>query len=349
VNMGERYTDYQTYLKGRFGCRVQKITVDAGFSCPNRDGTLSSEGCLFCNQRGSGTGAFRRGMSIREQVEEGKRQLFRRYKARKFIAYFQAFTNTYASLDRLKKAYDEALSADDMVGLSIGTRPDCVGEPVLDLLETYRETHLVWVEYGLQSASDATLSTINRGHDFACFRDAVARTRKRGILTCAHVILGLPGEDRSHMLATARALCACGVDGVKIHLLYVVKDTPLEALYKAGRYTPLEQEAYVDLVCDFLERLSPEMVIQRLTGDPHPEELAAPGWCRDKAGTLAGIRSTLEKRNSWQGKYCTGPGKEAGESFQIVPDAGSGPKSGKREMTGTKEELEWDTVFSSKD
>jgi len=302
--MEKRYHDLNTYLKNRFGCRVQKITLDAGFSCPNRDGTLSREGCVFCNCKGSGTGAHERGMSITEQMKEGKKRLSHRYGAKKFIAYFQAFTNTYGPINRLKAAYDEALLSDDVVGISIGTRPDCVGDEVLDLLERYLKTHLVWIEYGLQSADDATLSRINRGHDFACFKDAVQMTRKRGIATCAHVILGLPGEDRSHMMHTADAVSECGVNGVKIHLLYVVRGTRLETLFKRKEYIPLSQETYVDLACDFLERIPAEVVIQRLTGDPHPEELVAPDWCRDKAGTLAGIRETLEKRDSWQGKHC---------------------------------------------
>lgn len=301
--MEQRYRDFNTYLKDRFGCRVQKITLDAGFSCPNRDGTLSAAGCIYCNQRGSGTGAHARGISLYEQVEEGKARLSRRYGAKKFIAYFQAFTNTYAPLDRLKAAYDAALAPKDVVGISVGTRPDCVPDGILDLLAGYQKTHLVWVEYGLQSAHDATLSRINRGHDFACFKDAVARTRKRGISVCAHVILGLPGEDRSHMTATAEALSACGVDGVKIHLLYVVKGTRLETLFRKKEYVPLDRKAYADRVCDFLERLPADVVIQRLTGDPHVDELVAPDWCRDKAGTLAMIRKTLETRDAWQGKF----------------------------------------------
>lgn len=301
--MKKRYRDFNTYLRERFGCRVQKITLDAGFSCPNRDGSLSSKGCLFCNPRGSGTGAYLKGVSIRDQVEAGRKNLSRRYGAKKFIAYFQAFTNTYGPVEHLKAVYDEALAAADMVGLSVGTRPDCVNDDVLDLLQGYLGTHLVWVEYGLQSAHDPTLSRINRGHDFACFKKAVARTRERGIAVCAHVILGLPGEDRSHMMKTADALAACGVDGVKIHLLYVVKGTAMEALFEKRAYVPLSQEAYIALVSDFLERLPPHVVIQRLTGDPHPGELVAPRWCLDKAGTLSGIRRTLEKRDSWQGKF----------------------------------------------
>lgn len=299
--MDKRYNDLNTYLRSLFGCRVQKITVDAGLSCPNRDGRVSTGGCIFCNARGSGTGAHTRGLTITDQLLQGKKSLARRYKAKKFLAYFQSFSNTYAPIDKLQKLYDEALAVEDIVGLSIGTRPDCVDLPVLELLQDYAGHHLIWIEYGLQSASDKTLELINRGHDVQCFKDAVSATLNRGIKICAHVILGLPGETRSDILQTARTISDLGIDGVKLHLLYVVKGTPLEALYRQGDYRCLEQQAYIDLVCDFLERIPPEMVIQRLTGDPHPEELVAPQWSREKTETIRKINETLERRDSWQG------------------------------------------------
>lgn len=299
--MDKRYNDLNTYLRSLFGCRVQKITVDAGLSCPNRDGRVSTGGCIFCNARGSGTGAHTRGLTITDQLLQGKKYLARRYKAKKFLAYFQSFSNTYAPIDKLQKLYDEALAVEDIVGLSIGTRPDCVDLPVLELLQDYAGHHLIWIEYGLQSASDKTLELINRGHDVQCFKDAVSATLNRGIKICAHVILGLPGETRSDILQTARTISDLGIDGVKLHLLYVVKGTPLEALYRQGDYRCLEQQAYIDLVCDFLERIPPEMVIQRLTGDPHPEELVAPQWSREKTETIRKINETLERRDSWQG------------------------------------------------
>jgi radical SAM protein (TIGR01212 family) len=301
--MKRRYNDLNTYLRNIFGCRVQKITVDAGLTCPNRDGTLSRGGCIYCNTRGSGTGAHAKGLSITRQLANGKKSLSKRYKAKKFIAYFQSFSNTYAPLPVLQRLYDEALKVDDIVGLSIGTRPDCVDEAVLELLQDYAGHHLIWIEYGLQSARDATLAFINRGHDVQCFGNAVAKTRNRGIKICAHVILGLPHENRQDMLHTAATIAKMGIDGLKLHLLYVVKGTPLEALYRKGEFKCLEQPAYVDLVCDFLERIPAEMVIQRLTGDPHRKELAAPEWSLKKTETLDLIRQTLEKRDSWQGKY----------------------------------------------
>ena len=303
MQANKRYNDLNTYLRNLFGCRVQKITVDAGLTCPNRDGTIASGGCIYCNIRGSGTGAHAKGLSVLQQLTNGKKLLSRRYQAKKFIAYFQSFSNTYAPLSVLKSLYEEALSVEDIVGLSVGTRPDCVDEPVLDLLQNYAQRCLVWVEYGLQSANDKTLALINRGHDVQCFIDAVEKTKTRGIKICAHVILGLPHETREDMLRTAATIQKLGIDGIKLHLLYVVQGTRLETLYRQGEFKCLEQQEYVDLVCDFLERISPAMVVQRLTSDPHPKELAAPTWSLKKTETLELIRKTLEKRDSCQGKY----------------------------------------------
>jgi radical SAM protein (TIGR01212 family) len=303
--MDKRYYDFNTYLRNIFGCRVQKITIDAGLSCPNRDGTLSTEGCIYCNDRGSGTGAYARGLSVTDQLLEGKRVLSKRYKAKKFIAYFQSFSNTYAPFDRLKKIYEEALAVENVVGLSIGTRPDCVDEPILNLLSGYSEDYLTWIEYGLQSAHDRTLAFINRGHDVACFKKAVNITRNRGIKICAHVIIGLPMEEKHHILETADTIADLKIDGIKIHMLYVVAGTKLEQVYLQGQYRCLEQQEYVNLVCDFIEHIPKDMVIQRLTGDPHPGELVAPLWSLRKAETLALIRQRLEQRGTWQGKLAS--------------------------------------------
>ena len=300
--MSKRYTDYNTYLRQVFGCRVQKISIDAGLSCPNRDGRTGTGGCIYCNARGSGTGAFAQGISIAEQVARGKVLMAKRYKASKYIAYFQSFSNTYAPVSILKRLYDEALTVPGVVGLAIGTRPDCVDGEILDLLESYADPYLVWIEYGLQSAHDHTLRRINRGHDFDCFQKAVALTRNRGIKICTHLILGLPGETREMMLDTARTIARMAIDGVKLHLLYVVKGTALEVLYQQGLYRCLEQQEYVDFVCDVLELLPREMIIQRLTGDPHPEELVAPFWSLQKTQTFSMIQKALANRDSWQGK-----------------------------------------------
>ncbi len=301
--MEKPYNDLNSYLRKIFGCRVQKITVDAGLTCPNRDGSLGTGGCIYCNPRGSGTGAYKKGVSIRKQLLEGKKALSKRYKAKKFIAYFQSYSNTYASIDKLKQMYDEAVSIEDVVGLSIGTRPDCIDPDRLSLIEHYARNYLVWIEYGLQSAVDETLAFINRGHDVDSFVKAVRNTKNRGIKICAHVILGLPQEERSHMLQTAKMISDLGIDGIKLHLLYVIRGTPMETLYRKGKYRCLEQQEYVDLVCDFLERIPPNMVIQRLTGDPHRQELVAPAWSLQKAETLAFIKDTFEKRGTRQGLF----------------------------------------------
>jgi radical SAM protein (TIGR01212 family) len=303
--MHKRYNDFNTYLRSIFGCRVQKITIDAGLSCPNRNGTISTGGCIYCNALGSGTGAHAKGLSVTDQIVQGKRALSKRYKAKKFIAYFQSFSNTYGPFDRLKNLYEQALAIEDVVGLSIGTRPDCVDEQILELLQSYVKKHLVWIEYGLQSANDSTLAFINRGHDVKCFKKAVLATKNRGIKICAHVILGLPNEKKAHLLETARAISDMGIDGIKIHLLYVVRGTTLDKIYAAGEYRCLKQQQYADLVCDFLEHIPQNMVIQRLTGDPHPEELVAPMWALKKTENMALIKETLEKRDSWQGKFAT--------------------------------------------
>ncbi len=303
----KRYNDLNTYFRSLFGCRVHKITIDAGFACPNRDGTLSRSGCIFCNNRGSGTGAHAAGLSVTEQLRAGRKVLSRRYKATKFIAYFQAYTNTYAPLDRLKKLYDEALAEDYIVGLSVGTRPDCVNPDVLGLLENYTDRYLIWLEYGVQSALDKTLALINRGHDFACVEKAIEMTKNRGVKICAHIILGLPGETAADMLHTAEVVGRLGIDAVKIHLLYVVKNTPLVGMLAKGAYHCMEQQEYVDRVCDVLERLPEDMIIQRLTGDPHPADLVAPLWAMRKRETLAAIQKTMADRDSWQGKYFCKP------------------------------------------
>ena len=218
-----RYYDLNTYFRSKFGERVHKIAIDAGLTCPNRDGTLGTGGCIYCNAKGSGTGNFSRGYTITRQIEESRAKVVKRFRARKFIAYFQSFTNTYAALAHLKILYDEALAVPGVVGLAIGTRPDCISGEVLDLLQSYAQNYLVWVEYGLQSAHDETLQRINRGHDVAAFEAAVAATAGRGIQIGAHVILGLPGETAEHVRATADFIARLPIDGVKLHLLYVIK------------------------------------------------------------------------------------------------------------------------------
>ncbi len=298
---GKLYRDYNSYLREIFGCRVQKITLDAGLSCPNRDGTLGRGGCIYCNEKGSGTGAARFA-GISEQIRAGKERLARKYKAEKFIAYFQSFSNTYAPLSRLEALYGEALADPDIVGLSIGTRPDCVSDETLDYLARLAQSHLICMEYGLQSARDETLERIGRGHSVAAFIDAVERSRARKIPVCAHVILGLPGEKDEDMLHTARFIAHHGVQAVKIHLLYVIRGTELERMYRTGAYSCLSRDGYAAVAGEFIALLHPQIVIQRLTGDPHPGELVAPLWALEKASNIKTIQTYMEKNGLYQGK-----------------------------------------------
>lgn len=299
----KRYNQYSRHLQNIFNCKVYKITIDAGFSCPNRDGAFSKDGCIFCDTSGSFSQAHSNLFPIEQQLEESIIRLKNRFKAEKFISYFQAYTNTYAPVNKLKSLYDRAVSHPDVVGLSIGTRPDCVDEEKLDLIETYSENKLVWIEYGLQSIHNKTLEFINRGHSFEDFVKAMDLSKKRNLNICAHVIIGLPGETRKDMLETARVLADMGVDGVKIHLLCVLKGTKLEDLYNASKINLLSSAEYVETVCDFLEILPPSVTIHRLAGNGLKKILVAPKWLDEKFKILNMIDAELEKRNSCQGKF----------------------------------------------
>jgi radical SAM protein (TIGR01212 family) len=313
----KRYRDFNSSLREIFGGRVQKIALDAGFTCPNRDGTLSRGGCIYCDSRGSGTGAMLgRHLSIHEQMARGCEFARNRYGAEKFIAYFQSFTNTYGPVLTLKHLYDQALAHPGVVGLSVGTRPDCITPEILEVLGAYKDRYLVWLELGLQSAHDATLRRINRGHDVACFDRAVVMAADRGLNVCAHVILGLPGETGAMMIETARHLASLPLKGVKIHALYVVRGTQLSAMYERGQYRCLTREEYVESVVDFIELIPPHVVIQRLTGDPVHSELHAPEWVKDKRINLNLIHDRLKERNTWQGKECQA--STAGLGRQVI-------------------------------
>jgi hypothetical protein len=258
-------------------------------------------GCIYCDARGSGA-CHIRGETLDEQIEQGIAFARKRYGAPKFIVYFQAFTNTYAPVEQLAALYDKALAYPDVVGLSIGTRPDCVPDSVLDLIADYARTHYVWTEYGLQSARDDTLKAIHRGHTVAEFVDAVQRTKARHILTCAHIMLGLPGESPADMMATADLLADLDLDGIKIHPTYVSKDTVLEEMYEQGSFAPLAMLTYAERCCDVLERLPEHMVVQRITGEAPQDVLVAPEWCLAKRDVLEAIHAELVQRDSWQGK-----------------------------------------------
>jgi len=306
MELMRRYNDFASYLRRQFGCRVQKISLDAGLTCPNRDGTKGRGGCIYCDPRGSGTGAAALGLTVTQQMLRGQEYLRRRFRARKFLAYFQSFSNTYAPLERLRALYDEALSPDGVVGLAVATRPDCVSEEVLDLLDGYAQERMVWVEYGLQSVHDRTLSLIQRGHSLAEFLWALKLTQGRRLKVCVHVILGLPGEGAAEMMATAQALGALPIDAVKLHCLYVLRGTRMELLWRHGGYTPLTQAAYIELAIDFLERLPYHVVVQRLTSDPDPQRLLAPEWALRKRETLDLLARRMEERDFWQGKLIGG-------------------------------------------
>ncbi|HMK64774.1 MAG TPA: TIGR01212 family radical SAM protein [Thermodesulfobacteriota bacterium] len=295
------YRNYSSYLFETFGCRVHKITLDAGLTCPNRDGSKGTGGCVYCDGKGSGTGAHKEYLSITSQMGRGKEYLKRRFGAEKFIAYFQSFSNTYASIDHLASLYQEALSQTDVVGLAVGTRPDCISPEILDLLAGWQSSHRVWVEYGLQSFHPRTLDLINRGHTIQDFIEAVEQTRRRNINICVHIILGLPGEGLEDVLLTAQELSKMDIQGLKIHSLYINRGTVLEQWLEQKLYQPLEQPQYADWVCRFLEYCPPHWVVQRLTGDPDRRQLVAPQWALEKQKTLSLIRSRFLERGSGQG------------------------------------------------
>jgi radical SAM protein (TIGR01212 family) len=295
------YRSLSQHLRERFGEPVYRVTVDAGFTCPNVDGTVAKGGCVYCDNRSFSPNRRLPRRSIGEQVAHGVELLGSRYGVRRFLAYFQAATNTYAPVEKLRRLYDEALAHPQVVGLAIGTRPDCVGDDVLELIEEYSRRLYVCLELGLQSIHDRSLEWMNRGHGLASFVDAVRRCDGRAFELCAHVILGLPGESREDMCATADVLASLPVQGVKIHNLHVVRDTPLEAQHAAGLVRMLELDEYVAIVCDFLERLPAEMVIHRLNGDAPPRYLVAPTWCLEKDRLLRAIRAELARRGTHQG------------------------------------------------
>lgn len=299
----KRYRDYNTYLREFFGERVQKISIDAGFTCPNRDGSISTGGCIYCDPKGSGNGAMiQKNIPIEEQVLSGVKIARNRYRAKKFIAYFQSFTNTYAPVNILENLYKKALSHEGVVGLSIGTRPDCMDKDILELVYSFASDYLVWIEFGLQSSHDKTLERINRGHNRDAFKTAVKMTQKSGLNICAHVILGLPGETREMMMETAEFLADQPIHGVKIHSLFVTEGTALAGMYRSGEFRCMEREEYTDTLIDFLELLPPDYIIQRVTGDPDRKNLLAPHWTLEKSKNMNHIRQRLEERDSWQGK-----------------------------------------------
>lgn len=297
----KRYNTFSDELKRRFGCKVQRISVDAGFTCPNRDGSLDSEGCIFCGGHGSGSYGIRRDLAVAAQLEDGKEVMRRKYRASKFIAYFQAYSNTYAEVRRLREMFNEALSVPDVAGLIVATRPDCLPDDVLDYLRELSCQTYLWLELGIQSMYNRSLKLLNRRHDHSCSVDAAQRAGSRGLRVCAHVILGLSGETREEMLAMAGELNRLGVDGVKLHLLHVMKGTRLAEMYRRGEVEVMGRDDYAGLVCDFLELLDPRILIHRLTGDGGHDNLIAPLWSLKKFEVLNLIDAEMERRGTSQG------------------------------------------------
>ena len=299
----KRYNQFSQYLKNKFGAKVYKITLDAGFSCPNRDGTISNAGCIFCDDGGSFSQAHSNLLSIESQVQTGAETLKKRFKAEKFMSYFQAFSNTYKPVGELEKIYTASLNHPDIVGISIGTRPDCVDNSKLDLISTFKEDYYTWIEYGLQSVHDKTLLKINRGHDYKCFLEAYEKTKAKGINICLHIILGL-FETYEEMMETAKTIAKLEPEGVKIHMLVALEGTKIADYYRSGELSFMSEDEYVSTVCDFLEYLPPKTTIHRLAGNGLKSELVAPRWIGKKLDCLNKIDREFLRRDSFQGvKY----------------------------------------------
>ena len=295
--MQKAYYTFSDYLKEKFGEKVYKVTIDAGFSCPNRDGTISKGGCVFCDESGSFSKAHSSCLNIENQIRTGIKNLGERFGANMFFAYFQAFTNTYAPVEELKKIYNAAFCDERILGISIGTRPDCIDEKKLDLISTYKNP---WLELGLQSTHNSTLKKINRGHDYECFLRAYKLAKERNINVCVHMILGLFDESKEMMLKSAKRLAYLGIDGIKLHMLTILEDAPLAKIYKDNPFVLFNMQEYCEIVCDFLELLPPTTTIHRLAGSGYSKTLVAPKWVNNKFETLNLIDKIFEQRKTRQ-------------------------------------------------
>ena len=299
---GLRYFTLNHYLRNKFGERVQKVSIDAGFTCPNVDGTVAKGGCVFCDNRSFSPSRRMPRANVHGQIDQGIKRIKLRYKANKFIAYFQPATNTYAPVERLRPLYFEALSHPEIVGMAIGTRPDCVPEDVMELLEEVAATTHLTVEYGMETMHDRSLDWMNRGCHHDAFIDAVDRSRGRGFQIGAHVMLGLPGETHEDMIAGAHELARMKIDAVKIHNLYVVKNTPLADDLAAGKLQLFDRDEYIRTAVDFIELLPPNCIVERISGEAPPDYFLGPDWCLDKPAVRQAFEDELIRRDSWQGK-----------------------------------------------
>ena len=304
----QRYRSFGAFMRTKFGFTVYKVNVDAGFTCPNRDGTLGLSGCIYCNNDSFRPNSCKPTLSLAEQIGNGISHIKKRYKANKFVVYFQPYTNTYAPIETLRELYSEALKQPDILGLAIGTRPDAVDEQKISMLSELAQKHFILIEYGLQSIYDKSLSFINRGHDYAAFLKAVNMTRNRGIHIGAHLIAGFPTETRDEMLAMAEEISSLGIGFLKVHQLQVIKDTPLADMYKERPFYTFGYEEYVDFIVDFIERTSPDIVFQRLFATAPDSILVAPDWGKSRHRMLSDIEKRLEARDTYQGsKYLLQP------------------------------------------
>lgn len=302
----KRYHTWNYHLRKQFGHKVFKVSLDGGFDCPNRDGTVAYGGCTFCSAAGSGDFAGNRAEPIDIQFQKIKTIMHKKWKEGKYIAYFQAFTNTHAPVDVLREKYETALRQEGVVGLSIATRPDCLPDDVVEYLAELNERTYLWVELGLQTVHEKTAELINRAHDFQTYLDGVEKLRKHNIRICSHIINGLPGETPEMMMETARAVTNMDVQGIKIHLLHLLKGTPMVKQYEKGLLEFLSFEEYVNIVCDQLEILPPEIIVHRITGDGPIDLMIGPMWSVNKWEVLNAIDRELERRDSYQGKFYEG-------------------------------------------
>ncbi|MDQ7736218.1 TIGR01212 family radical SAM protein [Prevotella corporis] len=276
--MEQYYNDFGSWIRKQFPFRVQKISIDAGFTCPNRDGRFGRGGCVFCDNHTFNPKYCRPTRTITEQLEDGKRFFGKKYPEMKYLAYFQAYSNTYAPEEILRKLYEEALNVKDVVGIVVGTRPDCVNDEILNYLEELNKKTFLIVEYGIESCNNETLKLINRGHDFACTQQAIEATAKRGIYVGGHIILGLPGEDRSESLRQAPIISSLPLTILKIHQMQIIKGTKLEQIYKENPFPVYSVEEYVELVTDYIQILRKDLILERFVSQSPPELLLAPKW-----------------------------------------------------------------------
>jgi len=298
----QRYSSFGACMRNKFGTTVYKVNVDAGFTCPNRDGKLGVAGCIYCNNDSFRPSSCTPTLSVSEQVRNGIEHVTRRYRAGRFLVYFQPYTNTYAPVQELESLYREALKEPSVVGLAIGTRPDAIDESKLGMLESLASSYFILIEYGLQSIYDKSLEFINRGHDYETFRRAVQLTKGRGIYIGAHIIAGLPTETREETMAMAEEISLMPIEFLKVHQLQVVRNTPLEIMYKENPFHTFGYDEYLDFISDFIERTSPHMVFQRLFAMSPDSILIAPQWGRNRHEILRDIEKKLETRDTYQGK-----------------------------------------------